>query len=415
MFAVLFLDIDRFKIVNDGLGHLFGDEMLVAIARRLEACMREGDVVARMGGDEFTILVNDLHNASEASVIAQRLHDALRTPFSIRGREMFVTASIGIALSPTGYQRPEQLIRDADTAMYRAKALGKARHELFDASMHASAVDRLSLEGDIRRAIERGEFALHYQPIVDLQSRQWTGFEALLRWQRGGRSISPAEFVPIVEDMGLIEALGAWVIREACGQIAAWRVQYPDGPALGVTVNVSARQLNRADFVEIVRQALSAAQLQAGDLRIEITESTLVENPEIADVVLRELRAIGVKVYLDDFGTGFSSLSHLHRFPVDTLKIDRSFIASLSAGKREPAFVESIVALAKMLGTNVIAEGVETEAQLQELVRLGCEEAQGFLFAGPLPPRTAEAMIARGAEAMTFAPTPAALPSALTH
>ena len=414
-FAVLFLDVDRFKVVNDSLGHLIGDELLTAVARRLEGCMREGDVIARMGGDEFTILVNDLGNVSQATVIAQRIHDALRTPFSVRGREVFVTASIGIALSPTGYQRPEHMMRDADTAMYRAKALGKARHELFDASMHACAVDRLSLEGDLRRAIERGEFALHYQPIVALDSGQWTGFEALLRWQRGGRYISPAEFIPIVEEMGLIEPLGAWVIQEACRQIAAWRTQFRNGPTLGVTVNVSARQLNRPDFVETVRNAFEDAKLQPGDLRLEITETTLMVNPENAEGVLRQLRALGVKVYLDDFGTGFSSLSYLHRFPVDTLKIDQSFIASLSGRNHQPAFVESIVALAKTLGTKVIAEGVETEAQLNELVRLGCGEAQGFLFAGAMPPRTAEALMARGEEGMVFTASRPALMSAVTH
>jgi diguanylate cyclase (GGDEF)-like protein/PAS domain S-box-containing protein len=393
VFAVLFLDVDRFKVVNDSLGHLIGDELLVGVSRRLEACMRQGDAIARLGGDEFTILLNDLTDASQASVIAERILQALRDPFPVKGREVFVSASIGIALSATGYRQPEDIMRDADTAMYRAKANGKARYELFDASMHARAVERLRLENDLRRAIERGEFTLHYQPIVALKSGKWTGFEALLRWQRPGRYISPAEFIPIVEEMGLIDQLGAWVIKEACSQIALWRTRFPKLPALGVTVNVSARQLSRSDFVKTVRDAVWAANLRAGDLRIEITETTLMENPEGAEIVLRELCGLGVKVYLDDFGTGFSSLSYLHRFPVDTLKIDQSFIASLSNGSSQPAIVESIVALAKTLGTHVIAEGVETEAQMAELMRLGCSEAQGFFFARPLPPLTAETFL----------------------
>jgi diguanylate cyclase (GGDEF)-like protein/PAS domain S-box-containing protein len=416
LFAVLFLDVDRFKVLNDSLGHVIGDELLIGVSRRLEACMRQGDTIARLGGDEFTILLNDLSHTDQATAVAERTLDALREPFAIRGREIFVTASVGIALSHGGYKRPDQVMRDADTAMYRAKALGKARFELFDASMHTRAMDRLSLEVDLRRAIERGEFALHYQPIVSLRSGQWTGFEALLRWQRGGCWISPAEFVPVIEEMGLIESLGAWVIQEACRQMAVWRAQFPNGRMLGVTVNVSARQLARSDFVETVRSAIGQSNLEPGDLRVEITETTLMENPDRAEVVLRELRAMGVKVYLDDFGTGFSSLSYLHRFPVDTLKIDRSFIACLAGRNHQPAFVESIVALARTIGTQVIAEGVETEAQMDELVRIGCGEAQGFLFAGALPPDRAEALLACGDGSGAFAPRPRTVPvSVIIH
>ena len=356
--------------------------------------MREGDVIARHGGDEFTILLNDLGGLTQATFVAQRILDALGDSFAIKGREVFVTGSIGIALSASGYKRPEHIMRDADTAMYRAKALGKARYVLFDESMHAHALDRLRLESDLRRAIERGEFVLHYQPIVELKSGQWTGFEALLRWRRGERQVSPAEFIPIVEEMGLIDVLGTWVIREACRQIGVWRAQFPKG-VLGVTVNVSARQLSQPDFVFTVRNAIQTANLQPGDLRIEITEITLIGNPDAAEVVLRQLRALGVRVYLDDFGTGFSSLSYLHRFPVDTLKIDQSFIANLSSGKHRPAFVASIVALARTLGTQVIAEGVETEAQMKALLRLGCPEAQGFFFARALTPDMAENFLAQ--------------------
>jgi len=394
-FAVLFLDIDRFKVVNDSLGHQVGDELLIAVSRRLEACMRQGDAIARLGGDEFTILSNDLGTMTQATIIAERILEALRDPILIMGREVFVTGSIGIAVSASGYHTPEDIMRDADTAMYRAKAMGKARYELFDASMHARAVERLRLESDLRKAIERGEFTLYYQPIVSMKTGEWTGFEALLRWQRPGRELSPSEFVPIVEEMGLIDLLGTWVIQEACRQIRDWRQRFPNVSSLAVTVNISARQLSRSDFVQTVRDAILAENLRAGDLRIEITETTLMEDPDTADVVLQQLRALGVKVYLDDFGTGFSSLSYLHRFPVDTLKIDQSFMASLSGANPKPAIVQSIVALARAVGTHVVAEGVETEAQMHALVRLGCSEAQGFFFARPLPVNAADTFLAQ--------------------
>jgi len=394
LFAVLFLDIDRFKVVNDSLGHLVGDELLAGISRRLESCLREGDVLARLGGDEFTILLTDLSQPSDVSLIAERIQEFLRAPLFVGGLELFTTASIGIALSTADYTQPEDIMRDADTAMYRAKALGKARHELFDAGMHAKAVDRLGFEHDLRGAIERSEFALHYQPIVSLSSGQCTGFEALLRWNRGGHPVAPSEFIPVAEETGIIEPLGTWVLQEACRQAAVWRRQFPGGAFDGITVNVSARQLARPDFLQVVQGALEAATLDPGDLRLEITETVLMDDPERAEVVLRDLRQLGVKIYLDDFGTGYSSLSYLHRFPVDTLKIDRSFVASLKEGGERPAIIESIVTLARTLGTHVIAEGVETEQQVHELTRLGCTEAQGYFFGRPLPARIAESLLA---------------------
>jgi len=393
-FAVLFLDIDRFKVVNDSLGHLVGDELLIGISRRLESCLRDGDVLARLGGDEFTVLLSDLTDTSQASQIAERIQSALRAPFFLAGRELFTTASVGIALSTPNYASPEDIMRDADTAMYRAKTLGKARHELFDAGMHAKAVERLGFEHDLRGAIERNEFALHYQPLVSLGSGHWTGFEALLRWDRGGSPVPPSQFIPVAEEMGIIEPLGTWALREACRQAGAWRKQFPRQAFGGITVNVSTSQLLRPDFLGIVQAALQETRLRPGDLRLEITETVLMDDPELAERVLGELRRLGVKIYLDDFGTGFSSLSYLHRFPVDTLKIDRSFVASLKQGSERPAIIESIVALAKTLGTHVIAEGVETECQARELARLGCTEAQGFFFAHPLPANIAQLRLA---------------------
>ena len=394
LFAVLFLDIDRFKVVNDSLGHLVGDELLAGISRRLESCLREGDVLARLGGDEFTILLTDLSQPSDVSLIAERIQEVLRAPLFVGGRELFTTASIGIALSTADYTQPEDIMRDADTAMYRAKALGKARHELFDTGMHAKAVDRLGFEHDLRGAMERREFALHYQPLVSLSSGQWTGFEALLRWNRGGHPVAPSEFIPVAEETGIIEPLGTWVLQEACRQAAVWRRQFPGGVFDGITVNVSTQQLARRDFLQVVQGALKAAMLDPGDLRLEITETVLMDDPERAEVVLRDLRQLGVKIYLDDFGTGYSSLSYLHRFPVDTLKIDRSFVASLKEGGERPAIIESIVTLARTLGTHVIAEGLETEQQVHELTRLGCTEAQGYFFGRPLPARIAESLLA---------------------
>src|SRR5262245_4267032 len=270
-FAVLFLDIDRFKVVNDSLGHLVGDELLIGISRRLESCLRKGDVLARLGGDEFTILLNDLTHLDEASRIAERIQEVLQAPFFVGGRELFTTASIGIALSTADYTQPEDIMRDADTAMYRAKALGKARHELFDAGMHAKAVVRLGFEHDLRGAIERREFALHYQPLVSLASGRWIGFEALLRWNRRGQPVAPSEFIPVAEETGIIAPLGTWVLQEACRQAAVWRRQFPGGGFDGITVNVSTQQLARPDFLQVAQAALAAAMLAPDDLRLEIT------------------------------------------------------------------------------------------------------------------------------------------------
>jgi diguanylate cyclase (GGDEF)-like protein/PAS domain S-box-containing protein len=392
LFAVLYLDLDRFKIVNDSLGHLVGDELLIAVSRRLESCLRPGDALARLGGDEFAILLNRLTADTQANGIAFRIQDALSTPFSISGREVFTSVSIGIAFGPAHYTNPDEIMRDADTAMYHAKARGKARHEVFDADMHARVRDRLSLENDLRRAIVSNDFEIVYQPIVRLTSGMCVGFESLIRWTRNGEIVSPATFVPIAEELGLIDALGTWVLQEACCTFADWQRRFPAAGLDCITVNVSSRQLIQQNFVRVVQQAVQRAGLKPADLRVEITETALMDSPGEAADVLRELRDFGVKVYLDDFGTGYSSLSHLHKLPVDALKIDRSFVTSLLLPNR-PAIVESILALARTLNTSVVAEGIESDVQARELERLGCTHAQGFLFSRPLTTASAEALV----------------------
>jgi diguanylate cyclase (GGDEF)-like protein/PAS domain S-box-containing protein len=392
-FATLYLDLDRFKLVNDSLGHLVGDELLTAVSRRLESCLREGDSLARLGGDEFAILLNRLDDEGQANVIAFRIQDALSAPFSIGGREVFTSASIGIAFSAAQYSNPEEMMRDADTAMYHAKARGKARHELFDAEMHARALDRLGLENDLRQAIKSKAFDVHYQPIVSLGTGMCVGFEALVRWSRNGQATSPEKFIPVAEELGLIETLGTWVLQEACNTFTGWQRRYPQYGLEYITVNVSTRQLMQSNFLQIVQETVRRSGLVPSNLRLEITETTLMGSPQMAAEALRELRDFGVKVYLDDFGTGYSSLSHLHKLPVDALKIDRTFVRSLLLPER-PAIVESILALARTLNTGVVAEGVESDLQAQELKRLGCRHAQGYFFSPPLSSPRVEQMLA---------------------
>jgi diguanylate cyclase (GGDEF)-like protein len=392
-FATLYLDLDRFKVVNDSLGHLVGDELLKSVSRRLESCLREGDALARLGGDEFAILLNNLTEEQQANAIAFRIQQVLSAPFSIGGREVFTSASIGIAFGRAQYDTPEEIMRDADRAMYHAKASGKARHELFDADMHARSLDRLGLESDLRHAVNANAFELNYQPIVLLSSGMCVGFEALIRWKRNGEPVSPATFIPIAEELGLIEPVGTWCLLEACSTFAEWKRRLPGSSLDYITVNVSSRQLLQQNFFSIVERAVEDSGLDPQDIRLEITETALMDNPGVAAPLLRQLRDFGVKIYLDDFGTGYSSLSHLHKLPVDALKIDRSFINSLLLPDR-PAIVESILALARTLNTSVVAEGIETDVQARELERLGCTHAQGYLFSRPLSKQAAEEILA---------------------
>ena len=392
-FAALYLDLDRFKVVNDNLGHLVGDQLLAAVSRRLEACVRPGDALARLGGDEFAILLNELGDPNQASVIAFRIQESLRAPFSIGGREVFTSASIGIAFGNAQYQTPDEIMRDADTAMYQAKSHGKARHELFDADMHARELDRLGVENDLRHAVSTNGFEVYYQPIVLLDSGLCVGFESLARWSRNGQPVSPATFIPLAEELGIIEPLGTWMLQNACNTFADWKRRFPNAGLDYVTVNVSSRQLMQQNFLRLVERAIEQSGLAPCDLRLEITETALMDRPNEAAKLLNELRAFGTKIYLDDFGCGFSSLSHLATLPVDALKIDRSFVKNLLQPER-PAIVESILALARTLNTRVVAEGIEQEQQARELERLGCTHAQGFLFSRPVAAAAAEAIIA---------------------
>lgn len=384
-FALLFLDLDRFKVINDSLGHMVGDQLLIAIARRLEACLNKHDMVARLGGDEFTILLENIKQDSDATKVAERVQQALSTPFNLNGHEVFTSASIGITLSSTEFDRPEDLLRGADIAMYRAKAQGKACHEVFDTDMHTHVVALMQLENDLRRAVERQDFELFYQPIVALATGRIMGFEALVRWQHPEQGIiSPAKFVPIAEETGLIIPLGQWVLREACRQLKQWQDEFASEPPLTISVNLSSRQFSQPSLINQIRQILIDTGVDAHCLKLEITESAIMENTESAMDMLLQLKAMGIQLSVDDFGTGYSSLGYLYRFPMDVLKIDRSFVSRVDVDGEKLELVRTIITLAWNLGMDVVAEGVETTKQLAQLKALKCEYAQGYLFSKPL-------------------------------
>ncbi len=396
--AVLFIDLDRFKIVNDSLGHVAGDRLLAAFAERLTSCLRPRDTVARLGGDEFTILLEDVATVRDASLAAERILRAVERPFCVSGRDVSVTASIGIALVEPGFEDAAAMLRDADTALYRAKELGRARYELFIPELHSRAMARLDLEIDLRRALERGELRVAYQPIVTLETGRIAGFEALARWQNAGVTVSPETFIPLAEETGLIRPLGEWVLAEACREARAWLDLEPDGRALTVSVNVSAKQLFPDRLGGEVKRVLAASGLRPEHLHLEITESVLMERGEVAETALRELRALGVGIDLDDFGTGYSSLRYLQRLPIDTLKIDRTFISGAPGeGISNPEIVGAIVAMAHSLGLGITAEGVETAEQLRQVQALHCTHAQGFHLSQPVDEAAARALVAASA------------------
>ena len=389
-FAVLFLDLDRFKVVNDSLGHIVGDQLLIAIARRLQTCLDSNDTVARLGGDEFTILLN-IKKVSDATDAAQRIQQSLTLPFTLNGQEIFTTASIGIALSFMGYHQPEDLLRDADAAMYRAKFLGKARHQVFNKAMHTQAVELLQLETDLRRAIEHQEFVVYYQPIVLLDTGKVIGFEALVRWQHPSRGlIFPNEFIPIAEETGLIVPIGQLVLREACRQVRVWQMEF--SLPLTISVNFSSKQF-QPDLVEHIQGIVQDTGLDALSLKIEITENVLMETESLTQMF--QLQALGIQLYMDDFGTGYSSLSYLHRFPINVLKIDRSFVSTIAGTARgeNSAIAGTIIKLADNLGIDAIAEGIETAEQLHQLKTLGCKYGQGYFFSKPVDSKTAETLL----------------------
>jgi len=403
-FAVLFLDLDGFKMVNDSMGHLIGDQLLIGVAGRLEKCLRATDTVARpgkistvarLGGDEFTVLLDDIKDAADVHLAAERMMKSLSAPFILGGKEVFTSVSIGIALSNPAYDQPEDILRDADTAMYRAKSLGKARYEVFDADMRASVMARLQLETDLHHALERGEFCNFYQPIVKLATGEIAGFEALLRWQHPTRGmLAPSEFIPVAEETGLIRELGWWNLRQACTQISQWRASSPAHAHLTMSVNLSAKQFLQPHLVKDISDLLAELNLAAEALKLEITESTVMADPGGAVEMLQKIKSLGIQLAIDDFGTGYSSLSYLHRFPLDTLKIDRSFISGIGDADGGMEIARSILPMANNLRLDVVAEGVETIQQVAALKKLQCKYAQGFYFSRPVSADATAALLA---------------------
>jgi len=385
LYAVLFLDMDRFKIVNDSLGHLVGDKLLVAVGLKLAECVRPGDTVARLGGDEFAVLLEGISEMKDAVDVADRIHHGLSTPFMIEGHDIYAAVSIGIALGSNLYERAEQVLRDADIAMYEAKKRGSSCSEIFDAGMHANILDRIQLESELHCVLDHNELTMVYQPIIDLKTNQVAGFEALVRWNHPTRGmVYPMEFIPLAEETGLIFKIGEWILWEVCRELGALQKRFPSQPPLGMSVNISGKQFAQENLADLVIGILHETGVVPHSLAIEITETMLMDNLDRAIATMNRLRAMGVQIHIDDFGTGYSSLSYLHSLPIDALKIDRSFISKLTANGENQEIIQSIITLASSLNFDVIAEGVELNHQLEQMKALECRFGQGFLISRPM-------------------------------
>ena len=394
LYAVLFLDLDDFKYINDSLGHAIGDQLLIALTSRLKNCLRKTDILARFGGDEFTILLGEIQCRDQAIKVAQNMQQELSLPFVLEGHHVFTNASIGIALVTPDYQQPEEILRDADIAMYSAKEQGPGKSAIFNRKMHLKMLERLQLETDLRRAIEQNQFQVYYQPIVCLKTNKIAGFEALIRWKHpDGNLVSPAKFIPIAEKTGLIVEIGRWVLHQACSQMKTWHELFPHLSNLTISVNLSGRQLREPDLLDKIDDILQETGLKHDCLKLEITESILMDNPSAVKNILKQIKSRQIKLSLDDFGTGYSSLSYLHNFPIDTLKIDRAFVVGANSEIKNKAITQAIVTLAQSLGMEVIAEGIETEEQLEQLKQLKCEFGQGYFFSKPVAQPEAEKLL----------------------
>ncbi len=399
LYALLFIDLDRFKVINDSLGHFIGDLLLVSVSNVLKECVRSQDVVARLGGDEFVILLDGIRSVQDATFISDRIQERLRSPLELEGQSIFTSASIGIVFSSTEYNNPSDLMRDADIAMYRAKGNGKGCHTIFDRKMYDETLKLIELENNLRVALGKGELMINYQPIMSLDSDKLVGFEALIRWKHPERGlISPTEFIPIAEDTGLIVEIGEWLLEEACQQLQEWRQKFAFLPwinSLTMSVNIACQQLQEPNFIDTLDRALAETGLKGCCLRLEITESALIEPEGNVQKTLQQIRDRNIKLSIDDFGTGYSCLSYLRRFPIDNLKIDRSFIEQMNFDSENFEIVRLIITLAKTLGMDTISEGVETLQQLNQLKALGCEFGQGYLFSPPLAPTAIESILTK--------------------
>ncbi|GAB4530163.1 MAG: EAL domain-containing protein [Pleurocapsa sp.] len=394
LFAVLFIDLDRFKIVNDSLGHLVGDELLVNIAKILQYCLRPHDFVARLGGDEFTILLDRIEDLSDADIIAARIQEKLITPFHLNNHTVFTSASIGIVVGNTKYKDSSDILRDADIAMYRAKSQGKARHAIFDERMYAETVELLKIENDLRQAILNNEFILHYQPIISFSSGSLYGFEALLRWQHPERGlIYPDQFIHVAEETGLIVSIGQWVLKQACYQLYNWQKQFVNAADLRISINLASQQIKEPKFLEKLDEILTVYSLPKNSLHLEITETTLMDYRQETINLLTEIRARDIQLSIDDFGTGYSSLQYLNRFPINSLKIDRSFVQGMLEDRENFEIVKTIITLARTLKIDVVAEGVETLKQLKILKTFNCKLGQGYLFSKPIDTKSVEFLL----------------------